>query len=254
MYQTVELTVAGKKIRGCVRRPDKENKCPAVCFYHGFTVDRTGLMRLHELFARECEKAGIVCVRFDFYGCGESDGDFSEVRFKDEVEQAKAIYDWTRKQTFVDPDKVFMAGHSLGGAVASIAAVDAQPRGMILWAPGNTAYLDISNRVQAIPGKYKELYDVEGLALSGEFLKELRQTDIIKESEGYRGNVLLVHGEKDEKIPIAAVGLYLDLYGKGGKLKIIEGANHQFSSVQWKNKLYKYSVDFMLDEIKDGID
>lgn len=43
-------------------------------------------MRLHELFARKCVENGIAYVKFDFYGCGESDGDFSEMRYLDEIE------------------------------------------------------------------------------------------------------------------------------------------------------------------------
>lgn len=106
MYQAVELNVNGKILRGCVRVPERGNgRYPAVCFYHGFTVEKVGLMRLHELFARRCEMAGIACIRFDFYGCGESEGEFEEMRFLDEVEQAKAIYQWAAQQAFVDPKK-----------------------------------------------------------------------------------------------------------------------------------------------------
>lgn len=38
-----------------------------------------------------------------------------------------------------------------------------QPKGAIMWAPGNVAYYDISSRVHAIPGSYKMTYDIGGL-------------------------------------------------------------------------------------------
>ena len=91
MFMNVELMVDEKLIRGDVRTPEGDGPFPTVCFYHGFCVDRIGIMRLHELFARKCVENGIACVKFDFYGCGESDGDFSEMRYLDEIEQAKAI-------------------------------------------------------------------------------------------------------------------------------------------------------------------
>ena len=245
MYRALELMVGKKRIRGCARIPEGQGRYPAVCFFHGFTVEKVGLMRLHELFARMCEKEGIVCIRFDFFGCGESDGEFSEMRFLDEVEQAEAIYRWTKDQDFTEEGKIFLAGHSLGGAVASIAAAHVQPLAAILWAAGNTAYYDISKRVGAIPGQYEESYDVGGLELSGAFLEELRRVDITKESKGFKGDVLLVHGEMDEKIPIASVGPYLDVYGKKAKLEVIPGADHQFTSIAWKNQVYEASLDFM---------
>ena len=253
MYQAVELNVNGKILRGCVRVPERGNgRYPAVCFYHGFTVEKVGLMRLHELFARRCEMAGIACIRFDFYGCGESEGEYEEMRFLDEVEQAKAIYQWAAQQAFVDPKKIFMAGHSLGGAVAGIAAVEKQPKGLLLWSAGNTAYFDISRRAGAIPGEYQTYYDVGGLKLAGEFIEELRKTDVVNESKGYRGRVLLVHGERDEKIPIASAGSYMDMYGGNACLRVIEGADHQFSSIEWKEKVYQYSIDFLKNQIKNA--
>ena len=94
MFINVELEVNHKLLRGDVRLPEGTGPFPVVCFYHGFCVDRIGQMRLHELFARKCAVNGIACVKFDFYGCGESDGDFSEMRYMDEVEQATAIYLW----------------------------------------------------------------------------------------------------------------------------------------------------------------
>ena len=86
MYQAVELNVNGRLIRGVVRAPEGEGPFPAVIFHHGFNVEKVGLMRLHELFSRECVKAGFACIRFDFYGLGESDGDFSDMTIGTELE------------------------------------------------------------------------------------------------------------------------------------------------------------------------
>lgn len=245
MYKSVELLVGNKLLRGCVRAPEGEGPFPTVCFFHGFSVDKIGLMRLHELFARRCVNEGFACVRFDFYGCGESEGDFNEMRFSDEVEQAKAIYSWTVDQNFADAQNVFLAGHSMGGAIVSMIAPLLQPKGAILWSPGNSAYYDISERVHAIPGHYKEFYDIGGLALSGAFLSEIRAIDMVKEAEGYNTEVLLIHGEKDEKIPISSIGLYLDMYGKNLTTEIIWGANHQFSSLDWKQQVYDKSIEYL---------
>ena len=97
MFMNVELMVDEKLIRGDVRTPEGDGPFPTVCFYHGFCVDRIGLMRLHELFARKCVENGIACVKFDFYGCGDSDGDFSEMRYLDEIEQGIKRYEMENK-------------------------------------------------------------------------------------------------------------------------------------------------------------
>ncbi|MCC8025583.1 MAG: alpha/beta fold hydrolase [Clostridium sp.] len=249
MFKNVELTVDNKLIRGDVRTPEGEGPFPTVCFYHGFCVDRIGLMRLHELFARKCADNGIACVKFDFYGCGESDGDFSEMRYADEARQAKAIYRWAGEQPWCDRDNIFPVGHSMGGAIVSNIIPELNPRGAVMWAPGNVVYYDISSRVHAVPGRYEEVYDIGGLMMSREFLEQVRRIDIVEEARGYDREVLVIHGELDEKVPVYAVGPYLDLYGDKARLEIIEGSNHQFSRVEWKNRVYDLSIEYIKEKI-----
>ena len=245
MFESVELTVAGKAIRGTVMTPEGNGPFPTVCFYHGFSVDRIGMNRLHFLFAKRCVDEGFACVRFDFYGCGESDGDFREKRVSFELEQTLAIYDWTISQPFADPQHMFMVGHSLGGILTSMGAAKRQPAGAVLWSPGLTAYYDISSRVHAVPTQYVPEYDIGGMLLEQGFFTDLRSIDILGESRGYEKGVLIVHGEMDEKVPVYAVGPYTDMYGDKVEVAIIPGANHQFSSWDWKQQVYDRTMEYL---------
>ena len=47
---------------------------------------------------------------------------------------------------------------------------------------------------------------------------------------------------------VYAVGPYLDLYGQKARLEIINGANHQFTSVEWKNKVYELSIEYIKEK------
>jgi alpha/beta superfamily hydrolase len=245
MYRNLELTVGNKLLRGCARLPEGDGPFPVVCFYHGFSVDKVGLLRLHESFARQLTAAGFGCVRFDFYGCGESDGSFDEMRVSDEIEQGKAIYEWTSVQNFAASGRIYPVGHSLGGVIASIVAASYQPKCTVLWSPGLAVYYDISHRVSAVPDHYQEKYDMEGLQISGEFFEDVRGLNLLKLAEGYKNKVLVVHGDRDEKVPVAVVGQYRDLYGSAMKLVIVDGANHQFSSVPWRQKAFDASIEFL---------
>ena len=249
MYKTVDLQVGDKLLRGCVRTPQGSGPFPTVCFYHGFSVDRVGLLRLHEMLARLLVDHGFACVRFDFYGCGESDGDFSEMRVSDEIVQGKAIYEWACKQDFAISEKVYPVGHSLGGVIASIVAATYQTPAAILWSPALSVYYDISGRVGAVPDHYEPTYDLDGLEFSGEFLKDVRSLDLLKMAAGYKNKVLIIHGDKDEKITVAVTGQYRDLYGDAMKLVIVKGSNHQFSSKSWRQQAYDATLAFLKQEI-----
>lgn len=83
-----------------------------------------------------------------------------------------------------------------------------------MWAPGNVVYYDISSRVHAVPGHYEEFYDIGGLMMSSEFLSQVRKTDIVRQAEGYGKEVLLIHGELDEKVPVMRLDHIWTWYGK----------------------------------------
>lgn len=252
MYQAVELPVKGRLLRGVIRAPEGEGPFPAVIFFHGFTVDKVGMMRLHELFARECVKAGFACVRFDFYGLGESDGDFHEMTIGKEMEEAEAIYDWTRQQQYIEKEKVILSGHSMGALVASLIAPRAKPCALLLWAPALTMYYQAGMRARTLEGPTDRGWDIGGLELSREFMEEAAEMDFLKMAEGYLGPVLMIHGSEDEQIPVDVMGRYQTIYKQDCQIKIIEGANHQFSSLRWKGQVYDSSIAFIKKVVKKG--
>ena len=88
--------------------------------------------------------------------------------------------------------------------------------------------------------------------MSSEFLSQMRKLDIAQAgAAGDEKEVLLVHGELDEKVPVYAIGPYLDLYGDYATLQIIPGSNHQFSSVAWKNQVYDCSIEYLKRKIAE---
>lgn len=249
MYKALELTVNGRLIRGVLRAPDGEGPFPTVIFFHGFTVDKVGMMRLHELFARECVKAGMACVRFDFYGCGESDGDFNEMTVGHEMEEGKAIYEWCLTQDFCDKDNLYVSGHSMGGLITSAIAPELQPKAIVLWAPALNMYYGASLRARTMKGPTANGWDINGLELGRAYMEEIVKMDELQMARGYNGPVLLIHGTEDELVPVDCVYKYQTVYGDQMKLILIEGSNHQFSSLKWKQEVYDESVAFIKEQI-----
>lgn len=250
MYQSVELSVKGRLLRGVVRAPEGKGPFPAVIFYHGFTVDKVGMMRLHEIFAKKCVEAGFVCVRFDFYGLGESEGDFSEMTIGKELEEAEEIYQWTCRQEFIDSEKVILSGHSMGALVASVVAVKTCPRALLLWSPALTMYYQAGLRARTMVGPTKNGWDIGGMELGKAFMEEAATMDFLNMAIGYYGPVLHIHGSEDEQIPVDVVGKYQYIYGDQYRALIIQGANHQFSSIEWREVLYFESIRFMCEQIE----
>lgn len=77
--------------------------------------------------ARACRAAGLVSLRFNFRGVGDSGGSYDAG--KGETEDALAVADWAAKQT--QGKHLVWAGFSFGAAVALRAAMQRQPAGLL---------------------------------------------------------------------------------------------------------------------------
>jgi hypothetical protein len=82
--------------------------------------------------------AGLSTMRLERSGLGDSEGPpCAEVGFEDELEAYRAALDALRASPEVDPDRVFLYGHSVGGMHAALLAARAPLRGVVVY--GSTA-------------------------------------------------------------------------------------------------------------------
>jgi len=109
---------------------------------HGFLSDK------HGSYEGRCERAveeGYHGVRFDFRGCGESDGSFAESTLTSRIEDLNAVLD------YFDSDSPVLFGSSFGGAVAFHAAGDDRIEAVATRAPvtyGARAFEDARETVE----------------------------------------------------------------------------------------------------------
>lgn len=68
------------------------------------------------------EAMGYVTLRFDFRGCGESEGASGKVICLEQVEDTRAAVTYLASRPEVDPKRIGVMGHSFGAAVAVYAA------------------------------------------------------------------------------------------------------------------------------------
>ncbi|MFC4541874.1 alpha/beta hydrolase family protein [Halosolutus amylolyticus] len=78
-------------------------------FCHGFLSDKSGS---YERRALRAVDQGFNAVRFDFRGCGESDGVFADQPLGAKIADLSAVAD------YFDPDSLVLFGSSFGGKVA----------------------------------------------------------------------------------------------------------------------------------------
>lgn len=259
MQKAVEITYNGKTLRGMMHLPGNvEGKVPMVIMFHGFTGNKVESHFIFVKMSRALEKAGIGNVRFDFYGSGESDGDFSEMTFSSELEDARQILKFVKEQTTTDLGKIGLLGLSMGGAIAGITAREYKDdvKAVVLWAPAfNMPELIMNERVKQYGVIMEQLgfVDIGGHKLSKNFVEDISKLNIFELSKGYDKKVLIVHGTNDEAVEYKVSDRILnEVYGNNASRVTIENADHTFNSLEWEKKAINESVEFFKKELLKG--
>ena len=135
MESEVRFASAGLTLVGVLHEPKADGPRPAVIDLHGFGGSCSGAGH-HEL-ARALERAGYVVLRFDFRGCGKSEGLRGHVIGNEQVEDTQNAVTFLQQQASVDPARIGVVGASMGGTVA-IHATALDPRIKVCAASGSS--------------------------------------------------------------------------------------------------------------------
>ena len=227
--QHVTVMDDGIRLSGILERPDAD-RCPLVIVLHGFTSNKE---KSHTVAAcRSMREAGFATLRFDLYGHGESDGDFSQHTLYKWISNTLAVIGYARSLDFVTD--LYLSGHSQGGLTAALVGGMAPDliSGLILRAPafmiprcareGNM--LGFTFDPLRIPD---EIGIIKGLTLSGNYVRVAQTIHAEDAVARFPGPVLLIHGDGDDVVPPEdsreAAGKYRQC-----QLEIIAGETHHF--------------------------
>ena len=177
----------GHTLRGIVTLPDTEGKVPFVVHLHGFAGSCSGYKSMYTHLSRALAAQGIGSARFDFYGNGESDGEFEDMSFDGLHTDAQDIFAWAAEQPYVDSEKLFLSGQSMGGYIAASCAPVIQPHGLILLCPGAGMWFGCAQRADGVVQTGKDYTDMEGLCYKMAFNYEMaKHPDPFTEAKGYK--------------------------------------------------------------------
>lgn len=122
-----ENAAANVKLAGTLTWPHSAGPHPAVVLLTGSgPQDRDEAILGHRPFlvlADHLTRQGIAVLRYDDRGVGQSTGNFGTAAHPDFVEDALAAVTWLKTRKEIDPRRIGLVGHSEGGIVAPLAAV-----------------------------------------------------------------------------------------------------------------------------------
>lgn len=210
MEKPIQFECGGEKIAATAHVPSEETTAvPVVIFCHGYTGNRIEQRYIFVRMSRLLAQAGIASIRFDYRGCGESDGLFRDHTVLDYVADAIAAINTAKNLPSVDAKRMGLLGYSLGGCVASYAALHcADIKAIVLWAPVAFPWkLFFDRRPDFLPddafGADKSFVEYAGWEIGRQYVETLTSLDPVQALSEFKNPVLLCHGLQDTVVPPA---------------------------------------------------
>ena len=271
----------GQRVLGVLHAPEGSVRSGALVFLHGWAGYRIGPHQMFTKAARLAAERGFFCLRFDFRGRGDSEGDAEATTLSTMIEDAQSAAELVCDETGVE--RVALIGDCSGSEVAIGAApLDERIDSLVLWsAPivgGDRSEADAAKRRSTYAAYLSKLFrretwaklftgrlqpDMIARALSRggrgageEGAQSDREIDWRRRFMEMDGEMLFIYGGNDPTTP-SALEHYQELSRKAGRdfsAHVVEGANHAFYSLGWEREVIEASLDWLAERypVTDG--
>jgi exosortase A-associated hydrolase 2 len=206
-------------------------------FCHPFAEEKLIAHRVMVNMARALTREGIHCLRFDFMGHGDSEGNFEDSTIETRLSDTRCAANLLRKKA--DIGKLGLIGVRFGGTLAALACstID-QPDFLVLVAPivDGKAYIEnlLRSNLTTQMATYKkiikdrkaligDLYagntvNIDGYLISKELYVHMDSINLLREPVPSAANILIIPVLRNEKQPIeGSLNELLSIYRKAGK-------------------------------------
>jgi hypothetical protein len=243
----------GKQLIGILHLPKGKKKFPLVVICHGFGASKTRrrLVRL----ARALVKSKIAGFRFDFEGCGDSEGKLEIATVKREVQDLDSALGFVLKQKNVDKSRISFVAESFGAVVVLKYVVQSNfpTKTLVFWAPAfnQKKLIPFWNTKSDLKKWKKQGYFIRKDKKFGiSYLKENEKKDYTPLLSQIQVPILIIHGQKDETVPIRFSRKLAKDY-KNIKLVALPKADHKFEDYYIQKRLIKATVEWLKNFLKN---
>lgn len=199
---------------------------------HGFTTSKDG--RTYISLEEKLNAEGLATFRFDLFGHGESQGRFEDITVSEAVDDVESAILFIKSRGF---ERLGLMGSSFGGLASLLAASSTNNLLVLALKSPVSDYAELF-RVPDYERRLKDWRERGSVEITGVDGQKRRLNfsfydDAIK-ADGYEAAqkiaipTLIVHGDRDETVPVAQ-SLKTAALIPDCRLDIIPGADHVYS-------------------------
>lgn len=182
---------------------------------------------LAEVFA----KNNYAVLRFDFRGCGQSEGRIEDTTISGRIEDLKAALAFVKQETPLNGLPVGLLGSSMGGYISlHLAALDPSVKAVVAWA---TPF--------SFEGLREIIEESNQTPLREPFYRDANRYDVTAPLSRIK-NLLFIHGDKDEVVPLDHAEDLYRFAREPKQLTLVPGADHTFSNPTLRNQAVTHSL------------
>ncbi len=181
----------------------EDRNAPVVIICHGYTSSKDRPLTQGALAHKLIER-GISAFRFDFTGHGESEGSISKITPLDAYDDLVCAVKNLGKEKFA------LYGSSFGGFTAILYATQNPVLALALKAP--VSDYAVTARIVSPAREH--------------FIQNTKEIDLYKKAKNIKCPTLIVHGDKDDVVPITQSQKLIAALKCEKKLEVIVGADH----------------------------
>lgn len=246
----MEITIErdGLKLYGLLEGTTTLENDRVVILMHGFKGDLGyDENKILPVVAHALNQAGLPTLRFDFAGCGKSDGKFEDMTVLSELLDGMKVIDFVRQT--VKAKHIYLFGHSQGGVVASMLAAYYRDviEKLVLLATAVTlkddALVGECQGSRYDPNHIPEFVMVGGFKVGGDYFRTAQLLPIYKTAQHFAGPALLIHGTADQIVSPEATRKYHVIMPQS-VLHLIDGEGHMFNGPH-RPEVVKLVTDFL---------
>ena len=244
----------GNNVYGILSNPAANVDAPIIILCHGFSSSKESstYVRLEEVFNNQ----NFPTLRFDFYGHGESDGEFKDISISKGVDDILCAINFLKEKGF---SKIGLVGSSFAGICITMAASKSNDLFALgLRAPVSDYYATIeATRSKEEINEWKEkgfAFYVNGagkhLKLNYSFYEDFKNNDVYAVAKNISIPVIIAHGDNDVRVSLNQSKKLATIL-PDCVLKIIPGAGHSFKTIEGQfEEVISLISDFMIDKSK----